>query len=282
MRFHRRIKQLGPRRKDFELQTVNGVEIPIRPSEAGDRSNRTCGERTTPPPTIETHRHTYVMLPQFRSYYVHMASGCNLSFERAPSRGRGDGARRPILARPLMTGAASLALLTLAPAVVRAERSCLSKGMTVRRARMASIRTVPACQTGRGAVAANAGGVHPVTAPVNKATATGGNGGAGGNAGGGGATAATARDNQDFRFGRAEANSSGGSGGVDGTGFFCLVATSAKAVRGRRGLQTALREANSAARSCPRRLPGGWEVSARDRSVSARMLLPGSQTPLAK
>jgi hypothetical protein len=73
---------------------------------------------------------------------------------------------RSILARSLMTGAASLALMTMDSAVVRAETVIVQGDDGV--------------PSGEGeSVAANAGDVHPITTPLNKATATGGNGGPG-------------------------------------------------------------------------------------------------------
>ena len=87
---------------------------------------------------------------------------------------------RSILARSLMTGVASLAFMMMGAAGVRAE-----------------IVTVQGDDGAAGAdgvnpgdngmpggdgesVSANAGSAQPITAPLNKATATGGNGGQGG------------------------------------------------------------------------------------------------------
>jgi hypothetical protein len=89
---------------------------------------------------------------------------------------------RSILTRALMTGVASLAVMMASAAGARAE-----------------IVTVQGDDGAAGAdgdngmpggdgesVSANAGSAQPITAPLNKATATGGNGGQGGNGDGGG------------------------------------------------------------------------------------------------
>src|ERR1700733_7208220 len=84
---------------------------------------------------------------------------------------------RSILARSLMTGVASLAFTMMGTAGVRAE-TVIVQGDD-------GAAGDPGQPGGNGEpVAADAGSVHPITAPLNRATATGGNGGQGGNANG--------------------------------------------------------------------------------------------------
>jgi hypothetical protein len=106
---------------------------------------------------------------------------------------------RSILTRALMTGVASLAFMMASAAGARAEI------VTVRGDDGAAGADGgnPGMPGGDGeSVSANAGSAQPVTFPLNKATATGGNGGAGGNGvgnggggngGNGGGASATAR-----------------------------------------------------------------------------------------
>jgi hypothetical protein len=133
---------------------------------------------------------------------------------------------RSVLTRALMTGVASLAFLMVGAGGVRAE-----------------IVTVqgddgPAGEDGVNpgdngmpgddgeSVSANAGSTQPITAPLNKGTATGGNGGAGGNGaevgsggGGGGGGSATAFAGTSIVSGVAEADAAafGGLGNVGGS-----------------------------------------------------------------
>jgi hypothetical protein len=80
---------------------------------------------------------------------------------------------RSIFARSLMTGAASLAVMTMGAAGVRAE-IVIVQGDD-------GAAGDPGEPGGNGEpVAANAGSTHPNTAPLNTATASGGNGGQGG------------------------------------------------------------------------------------------------------
>ena len=133
---------------------------------------------------------------------------------------------RSILARSLMTGAASLAFVAMAPAWVRAETVIVqgtdgapgADGVNPGDDGMPGGDGEPA--------AANAGSVHPITFPLNHATATGGNGGVGGNSAGvgnggkggnggnGGAATATAATTIISGSAEADANSFGGDGGV--------------------------------------------------------------------
>jgi hypothetical protein len=131
---------------------------------------------------------------------------------------------RSILARSLMTGAASLALMLMAPGWVHAE-TVIVQGTDGAAGGVNPDGDGPSGGDGEPA-AADAGSVHPITFPLNQATATGGNGGAGGNgAGVGGAGgnggAATARAATTIVSGSAEAdaNSSGGNGGRGGISF---------------------------------------------------------------
>jgi hypothetical protein len=80
---------------------------------------------------------------------------------------------RSVLARSLMAGTASLAILVIAPAIVRAD--------------IVIVTGTDGSAGGNGSdggdgesVAANAGNVTPVTDPLNRATANGGAGGPGG------------------------------------------------------------------------------------------------------
>ena len=141
---------------------------------------------------------------------------------------------RSILTRALMTGVASLAFMMVSAGGVRAE-----------------IVTVQGDDGAAGAdgvnpgdngmpggdgesVSANAGSAQPITAPLNKATATGGNGGQGGNGaiggnggngGNGGASNATASTAIVSGPAEADANSFGGSGGAGGDGGVLAAAT---------------------------------------------------------
>ena len=91
---------------------------------------------------------------------------------------------RSILARSLMTGVASLAFVVMAPAMIRAEIVTVQgtdgaagpDGVNPGDDGMPGDDGEPAH--------ADAGSAHPITAPLNTATATGGNGGAGGNGAG--------------------------------------------------------------------------------------------------
>jgi hypothetical protein len=136
---------------------------------------------------------------------------------------------RSILARSLMTGAASLAFVVLAPAIVRAETVIVQGTDGAAGGVNPDGDGLPG---GDGeSVAADAGSVHPITFPLNQATATGGNGGAGGNGadvgigsnggngGNGGAASATAATTINSGSAEADANSSGGNGGAGGNGF---------------------------------------------------------------
>ncbi len=98
---------------------------------------------------------------------------------------------------------------------------------------MASILAITVCLAATGSRStANAGSAQPITDPLNKATATGGNGGQGGNAGvtsfspvsgnggnGGNGGAANATASTAILSGPAESDaySYGGSGGLSGT-----------------------------------------------------------------
>jgi hypothetical protein len=156
---------------------------------------------------------------------------CEMTLRRRAAAGGADmkAIHRSILAQALMTSAASLALMMMGAAGVRAE-----------------IVTVQGDDGAAGAdgvnpgdngmpggdgesVAANAGSTQPITAPVNKATATGGNGGRGGNGVGngdganggvGGAAIATAATTINCGSAEADANSFGGDGGLGGSSDF--------------------------------------------------------------
>ena len=87
---------------------------------------------------------------------------------------------RSIFARSLMTGAASLAFVMASAAGVRAEIVTVQGDDGAAGADGVNPGD-PGMPGGDGeSVTGNAGSVHPVTAPLNQATVTGGNGGAGG------------------------------------------------------------------------------------------------------
>jgi hypothetical protein len=88
---------------------------------------------------------------------------------------------RSILTRALMTGVASLAVMMASAAGARAEIVTVqgADGAAGADGVFSGDNGMPG---GDGeSVSANAGSAQPITAPLNKATATGGNGGAGGN-----------------------------------------------------------------------------------------------------
>src|ERR1700690_2275288 len=106
---------------------------------------------------------------------------------RAGGRRRGGAVmksiHRSILTRLLMTGVASLAFAMVSAGVVRAELVTVQGDDGAAGANGVNPGD-PGLPGGDGeSVAANAGSTQPITAPVNKATATGGNGGRGGNGG---------------------------------------------------------------------------------------------------
>jgi hypothetical protein len=93
---------------------------------------------------------------------------------------------RSILARALMTGVASLAFVMVSEGGVRADIVTVQgdDGAAGADGVFSGDNGMPG---GDGeSVSANAGSAQPITAPLNKATATGGNGGQGGNGDGGG------------------------------------------------------------------------------------------------
>ena len=99
---------------------------------------------------------------------------------------------RSILTRALMTGVASLAFVMVSAGGVRAEIVTVQgdDGAAGANGVNPGDNGMPG---GDGeSVSANAGSAQPITAPLNKATATGGNGGQGGNGAIGSATAAMA------------------------------------------------------------------------------------------
>jgi hypothetical protein len=129
---------------------------------------------------------------------------------------------RSILARTLMTGAASLAFTMMSAGEVHAE-TVLVQGADGANA-VDGNPNVPA--TSGESVTATAGSTQPVTDPSNSAFATGGNGGNGGNnfgngtgAPGGGATA-TAATTVVSGSAEAAATATGGNGGNFGAGGF--------------------------------------------------------------
>ena len=102
-----------------------------------------------------------------------------------PRRGRAavNSIYRSILARSLMTGAASLAFVLMAPAMVRAE-TVIVQGDDGAAGADGVNPGDDGMPGGDGeSVGADAGSVHPITAPLNTSTATGGNGGPGGQGG---------------------------------------------------------------------------------------------------
>ena len=109
---------------------------------------------------------------------------------------------RSILARSLMTGVASLAIMMMSAAGVRAD-IVIVQGDDGAAGADGVNPGDPGLPGGDGElVSANAGSAQPITAPLNKATATGGNGGQGGNGatggnGGNGGTAALRRNGID-------------------------------------------------------------------------------------
>ncbi len=138
----------------------------------------------------------------------------------------------PILTRVLMTGVASLALLMISAGGVRAEIVTVQgdDGLAGANGVNPGDNGMPG---GDGeSVSATAGSTQPITAPLNKATATGGNGGqggdgaisfdsflaSGGNGGDGGAASATAATAIISGSAEADTNSYGGSGGAGGDG----------------------------------------------------------------
>jgi hypothetical protein len=131
---------------------------------------------------------------------------------------------RSILARSLMTGVASLAFMMMGATGVRAEIVTVQGDNGANG--MDGVPPDGAGQPGGDGetVNASAGSPNPYTAPLNQATATGGNGGAGGNGadggnggngGGANTTAATAIISGSAE---ADANSSAGDGGLGGGG----------------------------------------------------------------
>jgi hypothetical protein len=100
---------------------------------------------------------------------------------------------RSILTRALMTGVASLAFVMVSAAGARAEIVTV-QGDDGAAGADGVFSGDPGLPGGDGeSVSVNAGSAQPITAPLNKATATGGNGGQGGNGNNGnGARAATA------------------------------------------------------------------------------------------
>jgi hypothetical protein len=134
---------------------------------------------------------------------------------------------RSILLRLLMAGAASLAFMMVGSGGVRAELVTVQGDDGA--ADADGVNPVdPGLPGGNGeSVAANAGSTQPMTAPLNKAMATGGNGGAGGNGlaggngnggdgGNGGTSNATASTTIVSGSAEADAYSHGGSGGAGG------------------------------------------------------------------
>jgi PEP-CTERM motif len=111
--------------------------------------------------------------------------------------------QRSFLARLLQTTGLSLALMTASAAGVYAETVTVVGD------------NGPPGGDGESAVA-TAGSVHPVSFPLNKASATGGNGGAGNPGGNGGAAIATAATAIISGSAEADANANGGAGGGDG------------------------------------------------------------------
>src|SRR5580704_15389253 len=133
---------------------------------------------------------------------------------------------RSILARSLMTGVASLAFMVMGAAQVRADIVTVQGDDGLPGADGVNLGDNGMPGGDGESVSANAGSAQPITAPLNKTTATGGNGGQGGNGaiggngGNGGASNATA--STAIIFGPAEADtfSYGGSGGAGGDGGF--------------------------------------------------------------
>jgi hypothetical protein len=140
---------------------------------------------------------------------------------------------RSKLTRALMAGAASLACVMIGAAAVRAETVAVLGSDGLAGADGVNPND-PGLPGGDGESAtANAGSTQPVTFPLNKATATGGNGGQGGNGGpapagtagegdggnGGNGGAANATASTAIASGSAEAvaNSFGGNGGFGGS-----------------------------------------------------------------
>jgi hypothetical protein len=121
---------------------------------------------------------------------------------------------RSILTRALMTGVASLAFVMVGAGGVRAEIVTVQGDDGAAGADGVNPGD-PGLPGGDGeSVSANAGSAQPITAPLNKATATGGNGGQGGN-------------------GLAGGNGNGGGGGNGGasnaTGLTAIVSGPAEA-----------------------------------------------------
>ena len=136
---------------------------------------------------------------------------------------------RSILTRALMTGVASLAFVMVSPGGVRAEIVTVQGDDGPAGANGVNPGDNGMPGDDGESVSANAGSTQPITAPLNKATATGGNGGQGGtggnggNGGRGGASSATA--STAIVSGPAESDAysyggSGGAGGDAGSNFF--------------------------------------------------------------
>jgi hypothetical protein len=134
---------------------------------------------------------------------------------------------RSILTRTLMTGAASLAVMMASGAGTRAEIVTVQGDDGLAGADGVNPGDDGLPGGGGESVSTNAGSAQPITVPLNKATATGGNGGAGGNgvgdgnggAGGhGGAANATAATTIASGSAEADASSFGGGGGPGGLG----------------------------------------------------------------
>jgi hypothetical protein len=118
-----------------------------------------------------------------------------------------------------MTSVASLALAVMAPAMARAEIVTVQGDNGEAGANGVDPGDPGMPGVDGESVAANAGSVHPITAPINISTATGGNGGLGGNGvdsgnggngGNGGAAVATAATTLISGSAGAGANSYGG------------------------------------------------------------------------
>jgi hypothetical protein len=136
---------------------------------------------------------------------------------------------RSFSTRLLQTSALCLALITASAAGVHAETVTV-QGVDGANAADGVDPDGPVLPGGEGeSVAANAGGVHPITSPQNTATAAGGNGGnggangadtdfsLGGNGGNSGAAASTAATSIASGPAEADAAAYGGSGGSGGS-----------------------------------------------------------------
>ena len=153
--------------------------------------------------------------------------GCRIAGGRRREGRKWNTIHSSILKTVLMTGVASFAFMTMGAAKVLAE-TVIVQGGDGPAGEDGVNPGDPVCPGATASqVTGTAGSMQPITAPLNKATVTGGNGGQGGNGlgsgaagagGNGGAANSTASTAIVTGAAKADANSFGGSGGVGGVG----------------------------------------------------------------